>query len=463
MIINDLLESNNFILILGSFGSRSIKSSCWRELLQNNYESVKVVLLPLLDLTIDDQINELRSLIKQNTVNHVIFNLPTDFVKKLPNSFDYIRNLGNCTISCFLLDSFERLAYENAQSLPIVLLNKMNIFDKIYSFSWHDHVKYNFVYHHTPICYVHDSITDRTIPNYDVFFIGRKKGRIKRLISLADYFEAHGISYLFLVLKVSDLDKDYKNIKFISYLSYDEMINSYVKKSKCLLSLCGRSATDPTLAYYESMIYNKKLLTDAAIINSIPFTNSNNQKYFSQIEDIDVNWIKSPILSEYTVDRHEFDSINFLRHVATDYQLYNYKFNYGSTFPMVALNYLAKGWLYQSLGAGIARDMFIESVCLINMDADISVFQKGRGWSTSHANELCGVIGESLPITAIKINSKSSNFKYRVYILNIGWTEWVSDGAICGFVEFPNESNDFAIGGIQLIANSVIDSQQRDI
>lgn len=459
MIIKNLLESNNFILILGSFGTRSIKSSCWRELLQNNYECVKVVLLPLLDLPRDEQIEELSKFIEQDKVNHVIFNLPTDFVKKLPNSFDYIRNLGSCTISCFLLDSFERLAYENAQSLPLVLLNKMNIFDKIYSFSWHDHVKYNFTYHHTPICYVNDSNTGATLPSYDVFFIGRKKGRIKRLRLLADYFEAHGISYLFLVLKVSDLDKDYKNIKFISYLSYDEMINSYVRKSKCLLSLCGRRATDPTLAYYESMIYNKKLLTDAEIINSIPFTNSNNQKYFSLIDDIDVNWIKSPIKSEYTVDKHEFESVNFLRHVAVDFQLYNYEFNYGSTSPIVALNYLTKGWSYQSLGSGVEGDTGIESVCLINIDADISVFQKIHGWSTSPANELCGVIGESLPITAIKIDSKTCNFKYRVYMLNIGWTEWVSDGAICGFVEFPKGSEDIAIGGIQIIANSVIAAQ----
>lgn len=451
--MDDLFKSNNFILILGPIGSSSVRSSCWYDLIHMKESGVCVSYLSFFDLSVSAQISELRKYINPNKINHIIFSLPTSFVNNLPKSLDYIRKLGPCTLSCFLLDSFERLALQIGKTLPLNLINKMNIFDKIYSFSWHDHVKYNFTYHQTPIRYFGDIDHAMQHPKYDVFFIGRRKGRVKKLKLLADYFESNNISYLFLVLKDPNADdKDYKNLKYISYIPYEDMIKNYVANSNCILSLCGRGATDPSLAFFESILYRKKLLTDAKIINSIPYTNFNNQKSFSNIDEVPLEWIKSRHIDDYSLDHSNFTPLAFLRHIATDYQLFNFSFNYGSDYPLLALHFSNIGWKYQEIGEGIVYDHKLESVSLINLDAKVSVHQNNYGWlSATEPDEICGKTGESLPITAIKISSNTYKLKYRVYISNIGWTNWASDDEVCGSTNECSQNNQlFYIQGVQI-------------
>ncbi len=451
--MSDLFKANNFILILGPIGSESVRSSCWHDLIHTKESGISVSYQSFFDLSINEQISELKKFINPDKVNHIIFSLPTSFVNNLPKSLDYLHKLGRCTLSCYLLDSFERLAFLIGKTLPLNLINKMNIFDKIYSFSWHDHMKYNFTYHQTPIMYLGDINHNTENPKYDVFFIGRRKGRVKKLKLLADYFESKNISYLFLILKDPNTDdKDYKNLKYISYIPYEDMIKTYVANSNCILSLCGRSATDPSLAYFESILYRKKLLTDAKIINSIPFTNLNNQKSFSNINDISIEWIKSRHIDEYSMDYSNFTPLAFLRHVAMDYQLFNFGLNYGNDYPLLALHFSNIGWRYQGIGEGIIYKQKLESIALINIDAKVSVHQKNYGWLSSvESDDICGKTGESLPITAIQINSDTSIIKYRVYISNIGWTNWTSNGEVCGITnDFLESEHPFYIQGVQI-------------
>ncbi|WP_019003537.1 hypothetical protein [Succinimonas amylolytica] len=454
--MEDLFKSNNFILILGPIGNESVRSSCWYDLIHMKELGVNVSYQSFFDLSVDDQISELKKFINPNKINHIIFSLPTSFVKNLPKSLDYLRKLGRCSLSCYLLDSFERLAFLIGNTLPLSLINKMNIFDKIYSFSWHDHVKYNFTYHQTPIMYFRDVDYNTENPKYDVFFIGRRKGRVKKLKQLADYFESKNISYLFLVLRDPNADDvDYKNLRYISYIPYEDMIKTYVANCNCILSLCGRRATDPSLAYFESILYRKKLLTDAMIINCIPFTNSNNQKSFSKINEIPIEWIKSNHIDEYSMEHSNFTPLSFLRHVALDYQLFNSNFNYGNDYSLLALHYSNIGWKYQEMGEGKIYDHKLESIALINIDAKVSVHQKKYGWQSSIvSDEICGKTGESLPITAIKIHSDTSKLKYRVYISNIGWTSWASDSEVCGITNELSQNDQLLyIQGVQIIVS----------
>jgi hypothetical protein len=450
--MDGMFISNNFILLLGPIGSKSVRKHVWHEFISTSNNHVKVSYSNFFELTQIDQINEIQKFIEKDKINHIIFSLPTTFVNNLPKSLNYLRNLSNCTLSCFLLDSFNRFSFEIAKTVPLNLLNKMNIFDKIYSFSWYDHIAYNFTYHQTPIRYFEN--TNNKNIKYDVFFIGRRKGRVKKLKILADYFEANKISYLFLVLKGNEenKDKDYKNLKFVSYVPYEEMITEYVAKSNCILSLCGKSATDPSLAYYESIMYKKKLLTDAKIIDSIPFTNKENQKSFSfsNLNDIPIEWLKTPKISDYSMSYLDFKPMTLIKHIAIDYNLFNYIFEYGSNKPMVALHFAKKGWKYHSLGEGVVYDNQLEAISLVNCDAELSIFQDNT-WLNSNKGEISGKTGESLPIKAIKITSNTLSIMYRVFIPFIGWTNWARDGEICGFSNLSvNSHPDHLITGIQI-------------
>lgn len=449
------MKNHNFILILGPIDSPdlSVIRAIWHDLISDSNCPVKISFKEIIRLPKEEQVSELQSLIEPNKINHIIFSRTPSFVNKLPRSLEHLRKICNGTITCYLLDAFNRLAYENAKMPPYALLNKFRIFDKVYTFSWFDHITYNFNFVPTPIRYLDFAQPETT--RYDVFFIGRNKGRGQKLKKLADYFERNNVSYLFLLLKDANDPKVeyYKNIKFVPIVAYEDMITEYVANSRCLLSLCSQHANAPTLAYYESIIYKKKLLTDATIIESMPFTNINNQKVFSfkNLEDISIEWLKSDDIDSYCSTQNDFKPYGLFEHIANDYNLYNYKYNFGPSLPILGLHFSNIGWQYYGIGSGVLTKKRLESVSLINVDAEVSVYQDKYQWQISSNGMICGKTGECLPIKAIKISSKTLSIMYRVFIPIIGWTKWARDGEICGFSNLSeNNHPDHVISGIQI-------------
>lgn len=130
-------------------------------------------------------------------------------------------------------------------------------------------------------------------PIADLFFAGRTKDRLERLVSIYDKMTAGGIKCLFLMLDTRKEDEVAREgIKYIDKpLTYTEML-WYSVNSKCMLEINQEDAVGYTSRFLEAVMFNKKLITDNTIIKENKFYNPNFISIISQKEEIDVDFIK---------------------------------------------------------------------------------------------------------------------------------------------------------------------------
>ena len=80
----------------------------------------------------------------------------------------------------------------------------------------------------------------------------------------------------------------------------------------------------------------------------------------------------------------------------------------------------------------------VDTLSVIDIGVEYEVFIEGRGWSpTSRNGFLAGTIGQSLRLEKVRIrltnvNGRDIHIAYKLHIQDIGWTEYVYDGAECG-------------------------------
>lgn len=148
---------------------------------------------------------------------------------------------------------------------------------KIYTFDKDDCDKYKLNYSDTIYPYDDEYFEVSNNIEYDCYCCMANKGRIGHLLSIKDTLDKHGLKYLFqVVVNKSDEYKEYENIcilkKQISYKSYLE--NLY--KSKCVIEILQEGQSGITWRTYESLFYDKKLITNNQRIIEYDFYNPNN-------------------------------------------------------------------------------------------------------------------------------------------------------------------------------------------
>ena len=134
----------------------------------------------------------------------------------------------------------------------------------------------------------------------DVFFVGHEKGRLDRLCAIADHLRGASIRFKFLVAGVSDHDKAIAHglIPLATRLSYDEVLE-HVVASRCLLEVLCEGQTSSSFRYYESVVYNKLLLTDNLRVDELPCFEPNYVQRFNEPREIDTDWIRRNVEVDY--------------------------------------------------------------------------------------------------------------------------------------------------------------------
>lgn len=122
-------------------------------------------------------------------------------------------------------------------------------------------------------------------PISDVFFAGRAKDRLTRLIDIYDRLEAMGINCLFYIVGVEKgKEIERKGIRYLTkQISYYEMLRLSIN-SKCILEINQEGAEGYSSRFLEAVMFNKKLMTDNVYIKKskfykpeyIQFVNSDN-------------------------------------------------------------------------------------------------------------------------------------------------------------------------------------------
>lgn len=173
-------------------------------------------------------------------------------------------------------------------------LRDKEIFDLVYTVDKDDAEKYNFRLWMTP--YSENSDMKKIQSEKDLFFCGVTKGRTDILVQILEAAKENDIECN-MRIKCEENEKEILNnyagmIELMNdYESYDELLKKTLH-SNCVLEIVQEGQAALTLRPYESVVYNRKLLTNNRSILSFPYYNPAYMQYFEKPEQIDWEWVK---------------------------------------------------------------------------------------------------------------------------------------------------------------------------
>lgn len=214
--------------------------------------------------------------IPKNTDTIIIFDFITRYlpnlVKRIPAKYEKILYIWN------MIDKSHDKVMEN-----------INYFNKVYSFSESDCKKYNFNYLPLMAHPISDISKDL---KYDCFFLGYLKNRKEFILDMHNKIKKFNSK--FIIVSNKELATDGIDLRN-SRLSYLEYIN-YLNESKCVIDIANPGQDGYTLRIAEAICYNKKIITTNANIKNEKIYNSNNILIYDSnttIEEIE-NFLEKP-------------------------------------------------------------------------------------------------------------------------------------------------------------------------
>lgn len=148
----------------------------------------------------------------------------------------------------------------------------------------------------------------KVVESIDVFFVGVDKNRYKKLIEMKKIFQSKNIVSKFLVVDDGS-NKQNTKLAFSQPISYDDVL-SLCRKSRCLLEILQEGQNGLTLRAIESLVLNKKLITNNINIIYEDFYNKNNIFVIGidRIEEIDQFLISKNVhIDDDIVKKYTFD------------------------------------------------------------------------------------------------------------------------------------------------------------
>ncbi|MCM1458713.1 MAG: glycosyltransferase [Bacteroides sp.] len=153
-------------------------------------------------------------------------------------------------------------------------------------------------FHNTYNMKIADS-TKKTI-KYDLFFVGRDKGRHDILIQICEQLSKDGVKCKFLISGVAEKKrkKDVEGIQYINLIEYDEVVN-YIKESRCILEILQNNQFGSSLRPMEAIAYGCKLVTNDKGLKDNEYYDENNMLIIDDYAHMDADFIRTPKQKEY--------------------------------------------------------------------------------------------------------------------------------------------------------------------
>lgn len=153
---------------------------------------------------------------------------------------------------------------------------------------------------------------------YDVFFAGRAKKRLPKLIKVYDKLVSQGVKPFFYITNAQPEEQIKREgiVYTDELLSYKQML-IYSCQSKFMLEINQEGAVGFTSRYIEAILYNKRLITDNTALVNAPYYNPENIQCFSSIDDIDakVMMLDTPVDYNYQGTFSPIHLIDFIENL----------------------------------------------------------------------------------------------------------------------------------------------------
>lgn len=250
-------------------------------------------------------------------------NKPICFVstgERIPLEYiSYLRNkYPNCRAVVVNRDLIKK--YETQSNFGYTLENMKKYFDIIFSYDKIESEKYGLSYF-SEIESKIDVRASSTEPLYDVFFAGKAKDRLPRLLRAYKIFTKAGLSCNFYLVEVPT--KQRIKLDGIEYsdklLPYTEMLQRSLD-ARCILEINQYGAVGYTSRFLEAVMYNRKLITDNLSIKEDKFYNPEYIQCIDNVDNINPEFVKSGWESVNFNYKDEFSPIHLIEQI--DRELY---------------------------------------------------------------------------------------------------------------------------------------------
>ena len=174
-----------------------------------------------------------------------------------------------------------------------------------------DAQKYNMEFHPEVESKIDTSIIDTSF-HQDVFFAGKAKNRLKEIIAIYDKLTNAGLKCLFYVMRADYNESDKRDGIIFSnrMMKYKEVL-THSLQSKCILEINQEGAIGNTCRFLESVMYNRKLLTNNTSLKNDIFYNPEYISFWETPEQIDTDFIKNDTVVDFKYN-NEFSPIDLL-------------------------------------------------------------------------------------------------------------------------------------------------------
>ena len=208
-------------------------------------------------------------------VNYMNYGLTKYLRKKYPN----------CKIVCFYQD-----LVVHEKSLNIEKVKEYS--DLVLSFDHNDCEKYGLTYY--PLVYSCTEIEDDpSIPESDVFFLGKAKNRLAEILEAYEALRDAGLRCDFHITGVPESERKYADeINYCDRMSYKENLKR-IKKTRCMLEIMQQGGHGYTLRYCEAIAHGRRLITNNTEIKDAPFYNPEFISTFTTADEIDVDFVRN--------------------------------------------------------------------------------------------------------------------------------------------------------------------------
>ncbi len=159
-------------------------------------------------------------------------------------------------------------------------------------------------------CYVYSRLAEVTEPesfDYDLFFVGYAKDRLPLIHRVLKSATDNDVKCKFIIVGVNEKDRlDIPGVEYLdSTIPYIQVVD-YVNRSRCVLELTQENAEGATMRTAEAIVYRRKLLTNCNRAQERNDFNPHQMRVFTSENDLDFDFIKSPIPYEKLSDSENY-------------------------------------------------------------------------------------------------------------------------------------------------------------
>lgn len=152
-------------------------------------------------------------------------------------------------------------------------------------------------------------------PESDVFFAGKAKNRLDKILNVYKSLISHGLKCKFYITGTDPTQQVWlPGIEYSDkFMPYKEMLYHSVN-ARCILEINQENADGYTSRFLEAIMFNKRIITDNESVKLSEFYSDKNIQIITDYTDVNASFILNPEKIDYNYNG-QFSPVNLLKRI----------------------------------------------------------------------------------------------------------------------------------------------------